>query len=127
MVRIRLRRHGSKKQAIYRIVVTNSRNPRDGSFIESIGHYNPRTQPETVEYDEQKALYWLNNGASPSESVERFFEKLGTLERLKRLQKGETIETLVAEAEAAKAARPVLSARTNIGMIPKSKPAIAEE
>jgi small subunit ribosomal protein S16 len=112
MVRIRLRRVGARKQAAYRIVVTDKRSPRDGRYIEILGHYNPRTRPETVEYKEDRALHWLNVGAQPSEAVARFFKNNGTIDRLKRLQAGEELETLVAEAEAAKAEAPEVNPRT---------------
>ncbi|MCC7205932.1 MAG: 30S ribosomal protein S16, partial [Anaerolineae bacterium] len=86
--------------------------PRDGRYIEIIGNYNPRTEPETVEFDEERALYWLRNGAQPSAAVERLFKNAGTLERLARLHKGEAIETLLAEAETARAARPAVNPKT---------------
>ncbi len=69
MVRIRLRRMGATKQPTYRIVVANSESPRDGRFIEVIGTYNPRTQPETVELNTERAAHWLSVGAKPSEGV----------------------------------------------------------
>jgi len=105
MVRIRLRRVGLKNQPSYRIVVADRESPRDGRYIEIIGLYNPRTEPSTMEIQEDRALYWLSVGAQPSESVERILNKLGTRERFGRMRKGESIETLVAEAEAAKVAR----------------------
>ncbi len=101
MVKIRLRRVGAKKQPSYRIVVTDSRAPRDGAYIEAIGFYNPRTEPETVEIKEDRALYWLSVGAQPTEAVARLLEKNGTLARFARLKAGEPMEVLVAEAEAA--------------------------
>lgn len=100
MVKIRLRRVGAKKQASFRIVVADSRSPRDGRFIEAIGSYNPRTEPETVKYDEERALYWLSVGAQPSEAVARMLEKGGTLARAERLKAGEPMEALLAEAAA---------------------------
>lgn len=106
MVRIRLRRVGAKKQPYYRVVVADSRSPRDGRHIEVIGHYNPRTEPETVVIHEDRALYWLSQGAQPSDNVRRFLEKQGTLERLARLKAGEPLEALVAEFEAARDAQP---------------------
>jgi len=112
MVRIRLRRVGGKKQPTYRIIVTDKRNPRDGRFIEKIGYYNPRTEPSTVEVDEERALYWLGNGAQPSDAVHRLLQKMGTMERYERLRAGETLETLLAEAEAAAATRPMVDPRT---------------
>lgn len=107
MVRIRLRRVGSKRQPSYRVVVADSRSPRDGRYIEVIGFYNPRTEPATMNIDESRALYWLSVGANPSETVEYIFNTIGTNDRLARLRKGETMEALVAEAEEAAAAREV--------------------
>jgi small subunit ribosomal protein S16 len=100
MVRIRLRRVGAKKQPHYRVVVADQRSPRDGRHIETIGFYDPRTEPETVRIAEDRALYWLSAGAQPSEVVQAFLSKQGTLERLNRLQTGEPLEALVAEYEA---------------------------
>lgn len=99
MVRIRLRRVGSKRQASYRVVVTDVRSPRDGRFIEKIGFYNPRTEPATMELVEERALYWLQNGAQPSEAALTILRKLGTLDRYDRLRKGEAMEALLAEAQ----------------------------
>ena len=82
MLRIRLRRVGAKKQPAYRVVVADQRAARDGSFVDQIGHYNPRTEPPTVVIDEDKALRWLRNGAKPSEAVERMLKRLGTLDRV---------------------------------------------
>ena len=68
-VRIRLRRVGSKKNPIWRIVVADKRSPRDGRTIETIGQYNPQTEPSTIELDEERARHWLEHGAQPSETV----------------------------------------------------------
>jgi len=100
MVRIRLRRVGAKKQPHYRVVVADQRSPRDGRHIETIGYYNPRTEPETVNIKEERALYWLSQGARPSDVVRRMLEQQGTLDRLTRLQAGEPMEALLAEYEA---------------------------
>jgi small subunit ribosomal protein S16 len=78
-VRIRLRRTGKKKQASYRVVVADQRSPRDGRFVENIGHYNPRTDPATFEIDEERARYWLSKGAQPSDAVARLLEKKGII------------------------------------------------
>lgn len=123
MVRIRLRRMGSKHQAIYRIVVADKESPRDGAFIEIIGTYNPRTQPETVVVKEDRALYWMKVGAQPSDSVSQLFRKTGTNDRFERLKKGEAQEVLLAEAAAQKSAAPVQDPRTRIGHViePKQK------
>ncbi len=81
MVRIRLCRVGAKKQPSYRVVVADQRAPRDGRFIEIIGHYNPRTDPATVVIKEERALLWLARGAQPSEAVSRMLTKLGIMEK----------------------------------------------
>lgn len=90
MVRIRLRRVGAKDQPSYRIVVADQRSPRDGRFIEVIGHYNPRTDPETVVVDADRAAYWLSHGAQPSEAVERLLKKGGAYEALARIRSAAT-------------------------------------
>ena len=77
MVRIRLRRQGAKKQPTYRIVVADQRASRDGRILENIGFFNPRTEPETVNIDVERAKYWLGVGAKPSEAVERLLKKAG--------------------------------------------------
>lgn len=112
MVKIRLRRVGAKKQPSYRVVVTDSRAPRDGRFIEVIGFYNPRTEPETVEIKEERALHWLSVGAQPSDAVARLLKQLGTLARLERLKRGESLESLLAEAEEAALAAPAVNPKT---------------
>ncbi len=83
MVRIRLRRVGAKNKPVYRVVVADIRAPRDGAFIETIGYYNPITNPATVVIDEEKAKKWLKNGAQPSATVLSLFSKLGIVEKLK--------------------------------------------
>lgn len=81
MVKIRLRRMGAKKQPTYRFVVADSRSPRDGRFIEILGHYNPRTEPKTLEVDAEKAKEWLAKGAQPTATVQRLFAEKGIMER----------------------------------------------
>ena len=71
MVSIRLRRIGSNRRPAYRVVVADSRSPRDGRFIEIIGHYNPLTEPPTVKIDRAKAEAWISKGAQPSNTVKR--------------------------------------------------------
>lgn len=85
MVKIRLRRVGARSKPAYRIVVTDSRSPRDGAFIEVIGHYNPLTDPETFDIDKEKALKWLGNGAKATETVERLMAKAGIIEKKERV------------------------------------------
>ena len=112
MVRIRLRRVGLKKQPSYRIVVADQRSPRDGRFIEIIGHYNPRTKPHTDVVKEDRALYWLSTGAQPTDTVKRIFSRTGTWDRYERMNKGEALEALVSEAEAAYAQAEAISPKT---------------
>ena len=73
-VRMRLTRVGSKKNPIYRVVVADSRSPRDGRFIEILGRYNPQTDPSTIELDEAKVKEWLGKGAQPSDAVARLIK-----------------------------------------------------
>ena len=80
VVRIRLRRMGAKKNPFYRIVVTDKDSPRDGRFIEIVGTYDPRTQPETVELNTDRVNHWLSTGAQPSESVGRILRKLNIVD-----------------------------------------------
>lgn len=87
MVRIRLARRGRKKLAIYDIIVANSRSPRDGRFIEKLGMYNPNTVPATINFDEEKALQWLLDGAQPSPTVKAILSYKGVLYK-KHLQVG---------------------------------------
>lgn len=81
MVKIRLRRTGSKKKPTYRVVVADARSPRDGRFVEILGYYDPRTQPVTFNIQEERAMHWLSVGAQPTEVVEKLLKKFGTLER----------------------------------------------
>ncbi len=94
MIKIRLRRGGAKKQPSYRVVVADSRAARDGRFIETIGFYNPRTDPETFQIDEERALHWLSVGAQPTEAVARLLEKQGVMARFAQIKSGEAGEAL---------------------------------
>ncbi|MBM7608331.1 30S ribosomal protein S16 [Ureibacillus composti] len=80
-VKIRLKRMGAKKSPFYRIVVADSRSPRDGRQIETVGTYNPLTKPATVNIDEEKALKWLTDGAKPSDTVRNLFSEQGIMEK----------------------------------------------
>ena len=79
MVKIRLRRMGAKKTPYYRIVVADSRSPRDGRCIEEIGTYNPLTEPATITVDAEKAQTWIKNGAQPTDTVRGLLKKAGVL------------------------------------------------
>lgn len=81
-VKIRLRRMGGKKDPFFRIVVADSRSPRDGRFIESIGYYDPTTDPATVKMDEEKALEWMGKGAQVTDTVKALLHKAGTLKKI---------------------------------------------
>ena len=74
-VKMRLRRMGAKKAPFYRVIVADSRSPRDGRFIEEIGYYNPLTNPAEIKIDAEKATKWLNNGAQPTETVRSILKK----------------------------------------------------
>lgn len=80
MVKIRLRRMGSKKNAFYRVVVADSRSPRDGRFIEELGYYNPLTDPATIKINEEQAKKWIADGAQPTETVRSVFKKSGIID-----------------------------------------------
>lgn len=85
-VKIRLKRMGAKKTPFYRIVVADSRSPRDGRFIETVGYYNPLTTPATVKIDEEKALKWLANGAKPSDTVRNLLSQQGIMKKFHNLK-----------------------------------------
>ena len=80
MVKIRLKRVGAKKQPFYRVVVADSRSPRNGRFIEEIGYYNPLTNPAEIKIDAEKATKWISNGAQPTETVKALLKKAGITE-----------------------------------------------
>lgn len=86
-VKIRLRRMGAKKRPFYRIVVADSRSPRDGRCIEEIGYYNPISEPVEVKIDDEKAVKWLNNGAQPTDTVKDLFKKHGINEKIEEAKK----------------------------------------
>jgi small subunit ribosomal protein S16 len=88
--KIRLQRHGSKKRPFYFIVVADARAPRDGKFIQKLGTYNPLTIPASIQLDRQKALEWLNKGATPTDTVRRILSFKGVL-FLKHLLRGVTL------------------------------------
>lgn len=80
-VKIRMRRMGSKRKPFYRIVVADSRMPRDGRFIEEVGYYNPLTNPDEVKLEENKIFEWLEKGAQPSDTVRSLLSKAGLMTR----------------------------------------------
>lgn len=84
MVKIRLRRVGAKKKPAYRVVVASSTSPRNGKFLEILGHYNPRIEPNTLVINEERALYWLRLGAQPTPTTARLLTKLNILQKLEK-------------------------------------------
>jgi small subunit ribosomal protein S16 len=83
MLKIRLRRMGARGQPSYRVVVVDSQKPRDGASVEIIGHFEPRTEPETIVIKEERALYWLKQGAQPTDTTARLLGKAGIMEKFK--------------------------------------------
>jgi len=86
-VKLRLKRMGSKQKPFYRIVAADSRSPRDGRFIETVGTYNPIKVEDNLTIDEEKALYWLNNGAQPTDTVKNILSKTGVWAKYKNTKK----------------------------------------
>jgi small subunit ribosomal protein S16 len=131
MVKIRLRRTGAKKQPSYRVVIADARTPRDGRFIEIIGHYNPTTKPTTVNIDEGRALHWLSVGAQPTDPVKRLLQNLGTLDKFARLKEGADLAELLTEATTSREKREVEAKGVEQGKISEetaeSQPADSSE
>ena len=124
-VKIRLRRVGAKKQPSYRVVVADSRSPRDGRFIENIGFYNPRTKPTTITIDAEKARKWIGNGAQPTESVASLLYRAGIVDmRSDRYRKSG--DAAIARAEAADAEARATMAALPAATEPVEAPAVAE-
>jgi small subunit ribosomal protein S16 len=96
-VKLRLRRIGKKKQPFYRIVAIDSKAPRDGSYLDKIGHYNPVTQPAEVVIDRTKAMAWLNDGATPSDTVNSLFRRDGILHEWELRKRGASEEQVIEE------------------------------
>lgn len=82
MVKIRLNRMGAKRQPFYRIVVSDSRSPRDGRFIEIVGNYDPTKNPAVVNIDEEKVISWIKNGAQPTDTVRSLLSKQGIMKKI---------------------------------------------
>jgi small subunit ribosomal protein S16 len=120
LVKIRLRRVGAKKSPSYRLVVADSRAPRDGAFIAIIGHYNPLTDPETIVIDEEKARHWLSHGAQTTDTAARLLAKAGIIEEPKARQ-----EKIKAGAPA-KAKAKKKKAKAEVTEEPKAEEAKAE-
>jgi len=98
-VKLRLRRMGKKRQPVYKLVAADSRSPRDGRFIESFGLYNPKTEPSTVEINEERALYWLGVGAQPTTTVKNLLSAEGILYKRDLMKRGLSEEEIAKEME----------------------------
>ncbi len=88
-----------RHQPSYRIIAADKESPRDGKFLEILGHYNPRTEPFTLGVNEERVYSWLSNGAQPSETVERLFKQVGLMDRYERYKKGEALEKILEESK----------------------------
>ncbi|MGX7042423.1 30S ribosomal protein S16 [Leuconostoc holzapfelii] len=102
-VKIRLKRMGAKKRPFYRVVIADSRSPRDGRFIETVGTYNPISQPAEIKLDEAKILTWLSNGAQPSDTVRNLLSNAGILAKHAEAKSG---KKSASEKPAAASAKP---------------------
>lgn len=87
---------GAHKRPSYRFVVADQRAPRDGRFIETLGYYNPLTDPATIKVNEERAIYWLNIGARPSQTAESLLRKVGVLDRWTAMKSGQALDTATA-------------------------------
>ena len=88
MVKLRLRRMGGKKKPYYRVVAADSRSPRDGRFLETLGSYDPRSEPSRIEIDEEKALKWLREGAQPTSQVRKLMQIKGIWQKFQEEKSG---------------------------------------
>jgi len=96
-VKLRLRKMGKKKQPLFKIVAADARAPRDGKFLESIGLYNPKATPHTLEINEERALYWLGVGAQPTDTVRSLFRQAGVTLKKELQKRGLSSEQIEAE------------------------------
>ena len=109
-VRIRLRRMGAKKQPFYRVVVADSRSPRDGRFLDTIGTYNPRTEPAAIDIDREKTMKWLEEGALPTDSARALLSRAGIWQEFKTgapAEAGAAAEAPAVQAPAPSAPAPI--------------------
>ncbi|MCH7586544.1 MAG: 30S ribosomal protein S16 [Chloroflexi bacterium] len=121
MVRIRLRRVGARGQPSYRVVAADKESPRDGRFLETLGTYNPRTEPATINLNEARIFHWLKNGAQPSDSVLQIMKTAGAWQRWERFKQGEELDKLLEEAAAAKVDVDPRTRRDDLRQVQKPK------
>ena len=124
-VKLRLRRMGKKKQPIYKVVAADVRSPRDGKFIEALGLYNPLTDPHTIEIKEDRVLYWLDNGAQPTNTVKSLLRQKGITLKRELVKKGHDAEKVEAEMENWRKLKEASSKKKSVKK--KSKKQAAEE
>ena len=125
-VKLRLRRMGKKKQPIYKVVAADSRAPRDGKFLESIGLYNPLTNPHTLDINEERAMYWLNVGAQPTDTVKSLLSQKGIILKRELVRRGLSDDKVSAELESWEKMREA-KVNTAAAKKKKSKKAAAKE
>ncbi len=109
MVKLRLQRMGKKRQPVYKIVAVDARSPRDGKFLEDLGQYNPTKDPHFINIKEDRAIYWLDNGAQPTDTVNSLFRKTGINLRVDLMKRGlapEAVEAEVSKWKESKSALP---------------------
>jgi len=111
-VKIRMKKMGSKKKPFFRLVAADSRSPRDGRFIETLGYYNPISNPPDIKLDDDKVFKWLDSGAIPSENARQILKKAGLLERWELLKSGVAISELDARIEERRAKQPKAKPKT---------------
>jgi len=128
MLRIRLRRVGKKKQPMYRIVVADSRAPRDGAFVEALGYYHPLNNPSTIVLNEERAKHWLDHGAQPSDRVAKLLKIQGVAEIPAKLATRMALgEQRAKDAQAEKAKAKAAEAAAPAAVLPREGPAPAPE
>jgi len=126
MLRIRLRRVGKKKQPMYRIVVADSRAPRDGAFVESIGYYHPLNNPSTIVLDGERAKHWLDHGAQPSDRVAKILKIQGVAELPAKLVTRMELGAQRAKDAEAEKAKTATTAEAEAVAAPPPPPSVAE-
>jgi len=127
MVKIRLRRMGAKKSPYYRIIVADSKAPRDGRFIEEIGVYNPLTSPSEIKIDLERANYWIKNGAQPTDTVRALLKKSGASLKEKKIKIAVEKAAPKAKAKAEPEAKKELKAEPKVKAAPEAKEEAAKE
>jgi len=128
-VKIRLKKMGAKKRPFYRLIAADSRSPRDGRFLETLGHYNPMVEPAEIVIDEDKVYKWLGNGALPTVNAANLLKAEGILERWELFKTGLTVAEVNAKIEERRAKQPKAQAKDKVKLSKKAVAAakVAEE